>query len=316
VAVGADRGADDASSSPSPVQPRAVDPDSILAFAAAVEKGIRHPLAEAVCAEAKLRGLDLPETVEAYSIPGVGVQGLLRNGNLLRSVSVGSELILAECPERDQFIEEARTVEPTGYRTLYVTVQSRPVAVILVREQPVAEAGAVVEDLSAEDVHVEIISGDGSQATATLARRPGTTFRGNASPEDKLAHIDSLRSRFGPVALVGDGVNDSAALVAADVGIAPAHGAPLSIEAAPVTLYNSDLRSVPWLIHLARRTRRTIRQNLVWTFVYNAFGLGLAVSGLLHPLVAVVIMVLSSVLVSWNAHRLKRELPGLTPTAG
>jgi P-type E1-E2 ATPase len=108
---------------------------------------------------------------------------------------------------------------------------------------------------------------------------------------------------------VGDGINDAAALAEADVGIALSSGASVSMEAADVTLYETDLRLLPWLHRLAQRTDRVIRQNLWWTFGYNAVGLGLAVGGLLHPIAAVLIMTVSSLLVTANAFRLKRTSP-------
>ena len=95
----------------------------------------------------------------------------------------------------------------------------------------------------------------------TLAARLGVPFRGDASPEGKLARVEALRAAHGPVAVVGDGINDAAALAAADVGIALARGAALAVEAADVTLYDPDLRSLPWLVRLARQTQRTIRRR-------------------------------------------------------
>jgi P-type E1-E2 ATPase len=126
------------------------------------------------------------------------------------------------------------------------------------------------------------------------------------APDEKVDRLERLRDEYGPVAMVGDGINDAAALATADVGIALSSGASVSMEAADVTLYHPDLRLVPWLHRLARRTRRVIRQNLWWTFGYNAVGLGLAVAGLLHPIAAVVVMTGSSLLVTGNAFRLRR----------
>ena len=283
-------------------------PDRLLALAAAVEQGVHHPLAEAMRAEAATLGLDLPATVEAHVVPGVGVWGLLRDGGVLREVAVGNRGVLQDAPGIKPFLVAARTAESEGNRVLFLAVDARPAAVLVVREQLVGEAKVAVQRLRAEGLYIEILSGDRSPTTRTLARQLGVPYRAGASPEDKFAHVEALRTVHGPVAVVGDGINDAAALAVADVGIALAHGATLAVEAAGVALYNPDLRNLPWIIRLARQTRRTIRQNLVWTFAYNAFGLALAVAGLLHPLIAVVVMVLSSAFVSWNALRLHRHL--------
>ncbi len=287
--------------------------DRLLALAAAVEGGVRHPLAWAVRAEAEARRLLLPNVIEAHVVPGAGVRGRVCDGGLLRTVAVGNAGVLDGALDASLFLDEARSVEAGGGRALFLAVDEHPVAVLAVAEQPVAHAGATVADLRALGLTVEVLSGDRPQATRALAERLGVPFQGGVSPEAKLSRVDALRAAHGPVAMVGDGINDAAALAAADVGVALAHGAALAVEAADVTLYDADLRGLAWLVRLARQSQRTIRQNLVWTFAYNAIGLALAVAGLLHPLVAVVVMALSSAFVTWNAVRLGAHVSAHSP---
>lgn len=271
---------------------------------------MQHPLAEAVRAEA--RRLVLPEVVEAHTLPGVGVRGLVWEGSTLREVAVGNAAVLEGAPDAASFLDAARTVEAEGGRALFLTVDAHPVAVLALGEQPVKYAERAVGDLRAEGLYVELLSGDRRAATRALAEGLGVPYRGGASPEAKLARVEALRAEHGRVAVVGDGINDAAALAAADVGVALARGAALAVEAADVALYDPDLRALPWLVRLARQTQRTIRHNLVWTFAYNAVGLALAVAGLLHPLVAVVVMVLSSAFVTGNALRLRARVSYLS----
>ncbi len=289
--------------------------DRLLALAAAVEGGVDHPLATAVRAEAAARRVAVPESAEAHVLPGVGVRGRVLDEGLLRDVAVGNAGVLSGVPADAPFRAAALRAEAEGLRALFVVVDARPVAVLALGERPVEHVEESVRDLRAQGLHVEILSGDRAEATRALAERLGVPFRGGVSPEDKLARVDALRAAHGAVAMVGDGINDAAALAAADVGVALAHGAALAVEAADVALYDGDLRGLPWLVGLGRQARHTIRQNLVWTFAYNAVGLGLAVAGLLHPLVAVVVMTLSSAAVTWNAVRLGARVSGSPRTA-
>jgi len=153
---------------------------------------------------------------------------------------------------------------------------------------------------------VHVATGD----RAAAGRRAGvlldTTVHAGLSPDAKVAMLRALREAHGSVAVVGDGVNDAAAMAHADVGFALTSGAELTVDAADIALYNSDLRNVARSMRLAIRTDRVVRQNLGWTALYNTVGLGLAVAGLLHPIAAVVIMIGSSALVTWNALRLRR----------
>jgi cation transport ATPase len=128
-------------------------------------------------------------------------------------------------------------------------------------------------------------------------------------PEQKVEQVLRIRDRDGVVAMVGDGINDAPALAISDVGIAMGCGADVSRESAQVCLLSNDLSRIPWAIHLARRTRSVIRQNLFWAFGYNSFGVILAAMGLLNPAIAAGLMIVSSLLVITNSLRLMAEAP-------
>jgi Cu+-exporting ATPase len=155
-------------------------------------------------------------------------------------------------------------------------------------------------------VSCHLLSGDRREVVARVAGTVGLTeFAGELSPFEKPLHIRALRT-LGPVAMVGDGVNDAPALGAADAGIAFGPAADLAKETADVVILREDLREIPDLLGLARRTMRIVRQNLVWAFAYNAVALVIAACGLLRPVVAAAAMVLSSVCVVHNSMRLSR----------
>lgn len=151
---------------------------------------------------------------------------------------------------------------------------------------------------------LEILSGDLPVHAARLGSQLGVRATGELLPEDKLAALKSAQKKFGPVLMVGDGMNDSPALAGADVAASLGSGADLSRDAAGVCLLRDDLSCVPWMIALARQTRRVIRQNLFWAFGYNTVGMALAATGLLNPVAAAAVMFGSSAFVLWNSRRL------------
>jgi P-type E1-E2 ATPase len=222
---------------------------------------------------------------------------------------VGSRTLLdaldVPCPPNLQ--SRAAAAAANGKTVLYVVEDDRVAGLLTLEETPLPHAADALADLQASTRSVSVLTGDRPAAAARLSDTLGVPAEAALSPSDKIDRLQALRSEHGPVAMVGDGINDAAALAEADVGIALSSGASVSMEAADITLYPSDLRLVPWLHDLARRTDRIIRQNLWWTFGYNAIGLGLAVFGLLHPIAAVVIMTGSSLLVTANSYRLKQQ---------
>ncbi len=282
--------------------------DAVLRRAAAVEQGTRHALAAAVVEAAEDRDLSLPSVADATTHAGAGVVGQVQADGTIRRVGVGNERLLdtlgVVAPDRltERFVAETEA----GRTPLYVVDETAVVGLLSIEERLAPHAEAAVSAVQETVGTVSVLTGDRPAAARRLEDRLGAPAEAGRAPDEKVDRLATLRDEYGPVVMVGDGINDAAALAAADVGIALSSGASVSMEAADVTLYNPDLRLVPWLQHLGRRTHRVIQQNLWWTFGYNAIGLGLAVAGLLHPIAAVVIMTLSSVLVTGNAFRLKR----------
>jgi len=208
---------------------------------------------------------------------------------------------------------------PFAAAELEASARAEPRCVLVLGKEPVAAfwtaeeirpaAARAFEALAGRGQKVMILSGDQPARVASVADAFGVPWRAGLMPPEKLAAIEELQERGGRVAMVGDGINDAAALAAADVGIALGCGADVARWTAPVCLLDDDLAAVPWLLDLARATRRTIRWNLLWAFGYNAACIPVAATGLVHPALAAVAMVASSLLVVGNSLTLGREEP-------
>lgn len=286
---------------------------ALLELAASAEQGSEHPLGKALVTHARERGVSLrpPERFEA--LPGRGVAATF--GAEATTVWVGSDRLVRE---RGVSLPDP----PAGSGAsgwLRVLSESKGqvafVGSIGFRDRPRPEAAELVERLDADGLAVSLISGDETAAVAATGSRIGIrNFEGGLLPEQKLLAVDRLRDRHGPVAMVGDGINDAPALARADVGIALAEGTEIAREAAAVTLMRPDLRLVSDALRIARRALRTIRQNLFWAFFYNVAALPLA-AGLLYPSTGLLLppeaaaaaMALSSLTVVANALRLRTE---------
>ncbi|MEO0856492.1 MAG: heavy metal translocating P-type ATPase [Bacteroidota bacterium] len=293
-------------------EPAPLDAGAVLSLAAGLEAAVRHPLAAPVLAHAETQGVTLSSVADARTVPGVGVVGTVETLFGPQPVGIGNESLLEMLGVTAHPLDDdAARVEAEGGAPLVVVEGDAVVGLVVLREEAQPHAAEAVVALQGQGLPVAVLTGDSGAAarrfTAGLSEQDGADVVTHArlTPESKLDALRSLQREHGAVLMVGDGVNDAAALAAANVGLAVGSGAEVSIDAADGVLYNPDLRNVPALLALSRRTRRTIRQNLGWTFGYNAVGLGLAVAGLLHPLVAVAIMAVSSVFVVANALRLR-----------
>ncbi|PKW27027.1 heavy metal translocating P-type ATPase [Phycicoccus duodecadis] len=272
--------------------------DQALRAAAAVEDGSEHPVARAIVTAAGARALRLPAVTAFESLPGAGARAVV-NGTL---VTVGRAELFDEVPD-----EVARpTAEGT---TVWVGWGGRARASLTVADTVRRSSARAVRDLAEAGLTTYLLTGDHDRAAVTVARDVGIPVGrvvADVRPEDKHAMIADLQRRGRVVAMVGDGVNDAAALAQADLGIAMGSGTDVAAEASDIVLLRSELPAVVDAIALSRATLRTIRQNLAWAFGYNVAAVPLAVAGVLSPMVAGAAMAASSVLVVSNSLRLRR----------
>lgn len=219
----------------------------------------------------------------------LGSEGLMSEMNLTMPASLKSKL--------DRFDARSASWVMIGWSGLV-----RGVFVIEERIRP--ESQQALRSLRESGLAVQILSGDRRERADEFGRTLDVAVQGVLLPEDKVTAVRLARQRSTGVAMVGDGLNDAAALAAADVGIAMGCGADVSREAADVCLLGNDLSRIPWVIDLSRRTVRVIRQNLFWSLAYNAVGMALAVFGLLNPILAAAAMMVSSFFVVTNSLRI------------
>jgi Cu+-exporting ATPase len=275
------------------------DRDETLAILAALETQSEHPTARAI--EAAAEGLTLPAVKAFQAISGRGVEGQVAG----RSVLIGTARFLAE-----------RGVDLRGEHgaQVHAALDGQWAASLIIADEIKPTSRAVIDALHDQGLQTAMISGDARATAEEVAQKLGIDHVvAEVLPEGKTMALQELRKRHGPVAFVGDGINDAPALAEADAGIAVGSGTDVSIEAADVVLISGDLRGVVTALSMARQTMRNIRQNLFWAFAYNvalipvAAGLLYPVAGImLSPMLAAGAMALSSVFVVSNALRLRR----------
>ncbi|MCC6934238.1 MAG: cadmium-translocating P-type ATPase [Candidatus Yanofskybacteria bacterium] len=284
----------------------------ILAIEYALERSSSHPVAAAIVAEARERGLATPPEPESFvAVPGHGVQGVVREMSVragterfLRAGGIDTAVMRAEI---DQLMDEGNTV------TL-IASDGELVGVIGVADTERATARQAVAQLVRRGIEVVMITGDHERVARSVATRLGITrFVAQVLPEQKSAQVEALQAEGKRVAMVGDGINDAPALAAADIGIAMASGTDVAIEAADITLVSKNLGAIAVALDLSRRTLRTIRMNLVWAFGYNIVLIPVAMGALypvwgvlLNPMLASAAMAFSSISVVLNSLLLKR----------
>ncbi|MDQ4131656.1 MAG: cadmium-translocating P-type ATPase [Actinomycetota bacterium] len=281
-----------------------VDADELLRRAAAVESTSEHPIGRALVDGARARGLIVSPATDFRSITGIGVRAAVE-GDM---VYVGRGPLLEEAGISidDRLSEEAARLEE-GKTVVFIGWGGRARGVVAVADTLKPEARETVADLHALGIEVAMITGDNRRTAETIAREVGIDrVLAEVLPATKADEVRRLQSAGRVVAMVGDGINDAPALVQADLGVAMGSGTDVAIESSDVTLLAGDLRRVVTAIRLARRTFRTILQNLGWAFGYNIAAIPLAMTGSLNPPIAAAAMACSSVSVVLNSLRLYR----------
>ncbi|QUW19672.1 heavy metal translocating P-type ATPase [Agrococcus sp. Marseille-Q4369] len=269
------------------------DADEALRIAAAVERASEHPIARAIAAAAP----DAPVASDVRAAQGAGVVGVAEG----RAVQVGKPAWLADdwgVSMPSELADAFERFERKGATALAVAWDGRMRAVIGVRDTVKATSRAAVERLARLGVEVVMLTGDHERAARAVADEVGIErVIAGVSPAEKVDAVRAEQARGAKVAMAGDGVNDAAALAAADLGLAMGTGTDAAQQAADITLVHGDLAGAADAIALSRRTLRTIRGNLFWAFAYNVLAIPLAMAGMLSPLIAGAAMAFSSVFV-------------------
>jgi Cu+-exporting ATPase len=282
-----------------------VDAAEVLRLAGALEDASEHPIAQAIAAGARERLGTLPAVEGFTNLEGLGVQGVVDG----HGVIAGRERLLADwamplTPE----LEAAKTAaQDLGHTPVFVGWDGAIRAAIVVADTAKPTSAAAIGELRRLGLTPVLLTGDNERAARSVADDVGIdTVMAEVLPSDKVDVVRRLQAEGKVVAMVGDGVNDAAALAQADLGIAMGTGTDVAIEASDLTLVRGDLRVAGDAIRLSRRTLRTIKTNLFWAFGYNVAALPLAAAGFLNPLIAGASMGLSSVFVVSNSLRLRR----------
>ena len=279
--------------------------EEALRLAGSLEDASEHPIAQAIAAGARARGLELAPVESFANSQGLGVQGVVDG----RAVVVGRERFLADwslhLPDDLRAAKEA--AEDEGRSPVLVGWDGAARAVLVVSDTVKDTSVEAVRQLRALGLRPVLLTGDNERAANAVAGSVGIDeVIAEVLPADKVDVVRRLQGEGRVVAMVGDGVNDAAALAQADLGLAMGTGTDVAIEASDITLVRGDLRSAADAIRLSRRTLATIKGNLFWAFAYNVAALPLAAAGLLNPMLAGAAMAFSSVFVVSNSLRLRR----------
>jgi len=261
--------------------------EEVLGRAAAVEAASEHPVAAAIVAHAKERGLPIAAVGEFANEPGVGVRGTV-DGTV---------------------VHVARAGDTDGRTSVAVSWDGRRRGVLRLADAVKPTSASAIAELKSMGLTPVLLTGDNEAVAARVAAEVGIApddVIAGVLPSDKADAVTALQAAGRRVAMVGDGVNDSVALATADIGMAMGTGTDAAIEAGDITLVRGDLRTVPTALRLSERTLRIIKQNLFWAFGYNVAAIPLAALGLLNPMIAGAAMAASSVLVVTNSLRLRR----------
>lgn len=284
--------------------------EKYLPVFAAIENCSDHPLAQAVCSWVATTDVptvtkpqSFPLVSEFQSFPGYGITALIEGHRYY----VGNTNFVCKSGISSNLLIEADRQEAQGRTLVWLADETEAFGFVALADRLNPTSTEVVRNLQHLGIETLMLTGDNPVSAQDVAAEAGITkVQGNMLPADKAAYIRQLKDEGRIVAMVGDGINDSAALATADLSIAMGDGSDIAMDTAQATLLTSDLTKLPALIMLSRRTMRTVRQNLFWAFIYNIVAIPLAATGLISPMLGSVCMALSSVSVIINSLRLRK----------
>ena len=286
-----------------------------LLLAASLEQHSEHPLAGAVLAAAEARGIDLLTVNDFHAHTGLGISGTIGGHSIL----LGSDSLMHHHNiEIDENMHKTfNNLSENAKTTLFLAKNGETIAIIAISDPIKADSAEAVRQLHGLGLKVVMLTGDNLHTAKAIATQAGIKqFVAGVSPQEKLEQIQQLQAQGRRVAMVGDGINDAAALAQADVGIAIGGGTDVAIESADISLIGGSLKAIVHAIHISNATIRNIKQNLFGAFVYNSLGIPVAAGILfpfygilLNPIIAGAAMAASSVTVVSNANRLRNFNP-------
>jgi len=286
-----------------PIGDNSNDEDTVLYYAASVEQGSEHPLGKAIVEKAQERGIKLDDPEMFKAIRGMGVQGCVNGVEVLvgKPSLLGSDVLEFDVEEKFRRLqEEAKTA-------IIVAMNRKVIGIIAIADTLKEDTVDAIRELERMGLKTVMLTGDNRKTAEAIARKIGISdVYAEVMPDGKVEVVKQAQSKYGIVAMVGDGINDAPAITQANVGIAIGTGTDIAIEAGDVILVRGDLSSLVTAIKLSRATFRKIKQNLFWAFFYNTIAIPIAIFGLLHPVIAELCMATSSVSVVTNANLLRR----------
>jgi Cd2+/Zn2+-exporting ATPase/Cu+-exporting ATPase len=277
----------------------------ILALAASAERYSEHPLAEAVRQAASQRAIPLSDLDDFEAIPGMGIKARFNGDN----IAVGNKKMIEGITGHSLESKETSQLKAQGKSLLYIALNGNPLGVLAAADKLRPEVPQAIQATRSLGVkHIELLTGDNQETAAMLATEIGVPFRAELLPEDKIAVVKEYQASGRKVIMVGDGINDAPALAQADVGIAMgAAGHGVAMEAAHIILMREDWDLIPQVLRIAQRTTRVVEGNIVFTLVYNFFGLSLAALGYLPPILAAAAQSIPDLAILINSSRLLKQ---------
>jgi Cu+-exporting ATPase len=279
------------------------DDAKVLYYAASIERGSEHPLAQAILKKARQKKIKLEEPKDFKSTRGIGVEGSV-NGV---KVFVGKPSLLGSKSVGIEAEKEFRRLQSEAKTAVVVTVNGKVTGIIGIADTLKKDTVDAIHELKEMGLKTIMLTGDNRRTAEAIAKQIGISdVYAEVMPDEKVRVLKQAQKKYGMVAMVGDGINDAPAITQANVGVAIGTGTDIAIEAGDIILVRGDISGLVSAIKLSKATFRKIKQNLFWALIYNTVTIPLAIFGLLHPVIAELAMAFSSVSVVSNANLLRR----------